>query len=100
MLKHIVMWKLKESALGKSNAENAQILKERLENLVGKITEIRSLQVGINVKKSDMAYDAVLVSAFENEEALETYKKHPEHMKVSAFCKEIRESRTFVDFYE
>lgn len=100
MLKHIVMWKLKESALGKGRAENAQILKEKLENLVGKIAEIRSLQVGINVKGSDMAYDAVLISAFENEEALEIYKNHPEHVKISTFCKEIRESRTFVDFYE
>lgn len=100
MLKHIVMWKLKETALGKGRAENAQILKEKLENLVGKIAEIRSLQVGINVKGSDMAYDAVLISAFENEEALEIYKNHPEHVKISTFCKEVRESRAFVDFYE
>ena len=35
MLKHIVMWKLKEFAEGKTKAENALIMKESLERLVG-----------------------------------------------------------------
>lgn len=58
MLKHIVMWKLKEFAEGKTKAENALIMKESLERLVGIVPEIKSLQVGINEKTSDMAYDA------------------------------------------
>ena len=55
MLKHIVMWKLKEFAEGKTKAENALIMKESLERLVGIVPEIISLQVGINEKESDMA---------------------------------------------
>ena len=70
MLKHIVMWKLKEFAEGKTKAENALIMKESLERLVGIIPEIKSLQVGINEKTSDMAYDAVLISTFEDADAL------------------------------
>ena len=100
MLKHIVMWKLKEFAEGKTKAENALIMKESLERLVGIVPEIISLQVGINEKESDMAYDAVLISTFADAEALARYKVHPEHVKVSDYCKEIRESRTFVDFTE
>ena len=34
MLKHIVMWKLKEFAEGKTKAENALIMKESLERIV------------------------------------------------------------------
>ena len=34
MIKHIVMWKFKESAEGKSRAENMQIVKEQLLSLV------------------------------------------------------------------
>lgn len=45
MLKHIVMWKLKEFAEGKTKAENALIMKESLERLVGIVPEIISLQV-------------------------------------------------------
>ena len=52
MLKHIVMWKLKEFAEGKTKAENALIMKESLERLVGIVPEIISLQVGINEKES------------------------------------------------
>ena len=87
MVKHIVMWKLKEFAEGKTKAENAQFMKENLERLVGIIPEIKSLQVGINEKISDMAYDAVLISTFEDAEALARYKEHPEHVKVSNYCK-------------
>ena len=39
-------------------------MKEILERLVGIVPEIISLQVGINEKESDMAYDAVLISTF------------------------------------
>lgn len=100
MLKHVVMWKLKEQAEGKTKAENARFMKEHLEALLGVIPELKSVQVGINVKESDMAYDAVLISEFEDEEALAVYKVHPEHMKISLYCKKIRESRVVVDFYE
>ena len=31
-------------------------------------------------------------------EALETYKVHPEHKKISAFVKEVRIARACVDF--
>lgn len=100
MLKHVVMWKLKAEAEGKTKAENALWMKEHLEALVDVVPEIRSLQVGINVKESEMAYDAVLISTFENEEALATYKVNPRHVEVSSYCKKIRESRVVVDFYE
>ena len=100
MLKHIVMWKLKEFAEGKTKAENAKIMKESLERLVGIVPEIKSLQVGINEKVAEIAYDAVLISTVEDAEALARYKVHPEHVKISDYCKKIRESRVFVDFQE
>ena len=55
MLKHIVMWKLKEFSEGKTKVENAIIMKESLERLVGIVPEIKSLQVGSNEKNSDSA---------------------------------------------
>ena len=99
MLKHVVMWKLKETAEGKSKAENALWMKEHLEALIGIIPEIKSLEVGINVLESDMAYDAVLISTFENKEALAAYKVNPKHVEISSYCKKIRESRVVIDYY-
>jgi hypothetical protein len=49
MIKHIVMWKLEENAEGNTKLENAKIIKEKLEALVGIIPEIVELEVGIDI---------------------------------------------------
>lgn len=99
MIKHIVMWKLKEEANGATKQENATEIKRRLESLVGIIEEIKALEVGVNCNTEDAAaYDACLISEFETIEALGRYQVNPEHKKVSAFVKEVRVSRTVVDF--
>jgi hypothetical protein len=99
MIKHIVMWKLKDFAEGCSREENAKKIKSMLEALRGKIDQIRYLEVGINVNKSEMAFDAVLITEFEDEKKLEEYKKHPEHVKVSEFVSKVRVDRKVVDYY-
>lgn len=98
MIKHVVMWKLKDFAEGCSREENAKKIKSMLEALVGKIDQIVSLEVGINISNSDMAYDAVLISEFENQQKLEEYRIHPEHVKVSEFVSKVRVSRVVVDY--
>lgn len=98
MIRHIVMWKLKDFAEGCSREENAQKIKTLLEALKGEIEQIKYLEVGINSFVSDMSYDAVLITDFEDNQALETYKKHPEHVKVSDFVAKVRESRAVVDY--
>ena len=55
MVKHIVMWKLKEEAEGKTKKENAEIIKSSLESLKNKISEIVEIEVGINWNDSDAA---------------------------------------------
>lgn len=99
MIKHIVMWKLKDYAEGANKEENANIIKKRLENLKSIISEIKYMEIGININSKDKtAYDAVLISEFDSEEALSLYKNHPEHLKVAEFVKNVREARTVVDY--
>lgn len=99
MLKHIVMWKLKDYAEGASKAENAVKIKEMLNSLVGRIPEIKALEVGININTSEQAYDAVLYTEFEDDKALETYQNHPEHKKVSEFVGKVRLGRAVADYF-
>lgn len=99
MIKHIVMWKFKDFAEGCSKEENAQKIKAMLESLKGRIEQIVYLEVGINSNSSDMAYDAVLISEFEDEQKLKEYKSHPEHVKVSDFVAKVRENRVVVDYF-
>ncbi len=69
-----------------------------LEALKGKIPEIKELEVGMDVNRSEAASDVVLYSVFENKEALEAYQKHPEHVKVVGFVKEVSAERRVVDY--
>ncbi|MDF2700509.1 MAG: stress responsive barrel domain protein [Haloplasmataceae bacterium] len=98
MIKHIVMWKLKENAEGKTKLENAKIMKERLEALKAEIKEIKVLELGINVVESPASYDAVLYSEFASKADLEVYAKHPSHLKVGEFINKVREDRVVVDY--
>lgn len=92
MLKHIVTWKLKEE----NKVENMQTMKNMLEALVGVIDEIKSLQVGINENGGE--YDIILITDFENGEALKTYDAHPRHQEVRQFVRSVAETRIAVDF--
>ena len=94
MIKHIVMWKFKKG----HEQEMKQFLSELLQ-LKDKIDTIRSMQVGINVNKNS-EFDAVLISEFDNFDDLKAYKENPERVKISNFCKSIREKRDAIDFEE
>lgn len=99
ILKHIVMWKFKNEAEGRTKTENAQWMKEHLEALVGQVPELLSAEVGINIKESEAAYDAVLTSTFRSPEDLDTYKNHPLHQEISNYCKKVRISRVVTDYW-
>lgn len=98
MIKHMVMWKLKDEAEGNSKVENAQIIKNSLEDLKGKINEIVNIEVGLNINKSDQAYDVVLYSTFNSLEDLDSYQKNPDHIKAGSFVKKVVSSRVVVDY--
>ena len=98
MFKHIVMWRFIEGSNGKSKKEHSMLVKEHLEALVGVVPEIRALEVGVSVCVAGTAYDAVLVSAFDDAEAMERYKVHPAHVEVAAYFKGITEGRAEVDY--
>ncbi|GFP76002.1 Dabb family protein [Clostridium fungisolvens] len=97
MIKHIVMWKLKDYAEGNDKQFNANEIKIRLESLKDKISEIGKIEVGINNNPAN-SYDVVLYSEFESYEDLDIYQKHPSHMEVAAFVGTVKDDRTCVDY--
>ncbi len=92
MIKHIVMWKLKDKE------SNALALKVMLEGLSGKIPQIKEIEVGINFNPSPAAADVVLYSVFDDTDSLAAYQKHPDHVKVADFLKKIATDRNVVDY--
>lgn len=98
MLRHIVLWKVKDEALGLKKWELVADLKFRLEALLGRVPEIKSLQVGLNVVKAETACDIALVADFDDLAALQRYVDHHDHQKVVEFVKQIVVERRAVDF--
>ena len=98
MVKHIVMWRLKEPVGGSSKEEVAQSLKQRLEALPQAIPEIRYYEVGLNLKDSERASDVVLYSEFDSLEALAAYSQHPAHLEVVELVREIAAESRVVDY--
>ncbi len=98
MIKHVVMWRMKDFALEKNGEENREEMKQRLEELEQKIPFLQSIEVGINIKPSPRAYDIVLVSTFDNLDDLESYRIHKDHQKVVDFIGMVTECVVAVDY--
>ena len=98
MVKHIVFWKLKEEANGMSKAENAAAIKQKLEELNGKIEGCIKLEVGFDFLHSVESADVVLYIEFEDKAALDFYANHPLHKAVMPFIAEARSERRVVDY--
>ena len=98
MVTHIVMWKLKEEANGEKKDAIAKNIKSMLEALPEKISEIQSMEVGINENGGE--YDAVLISKFASYDDLKAYDVHPEHQIVRTYIKGAALSRAAVDYTE
>ena len=82
MVKHVILWTLKDEFLEDEKANIKAGIKEGLESLKGKIPGLVEIKVNINGLSSSNA-DLMLDSLFENEEALKGYAVHPEHVKVA-----------------
>ncbi len=98
MIKHIVIWKLKEQPGESGNAVTARKMKEDIEALRDEIPEIKHIEVGLNMSGSDQSGDVALYSVFESLADLEIYQNHPAHQKVVEFVKEVASERRVVDY--
>lgn len=99
MIKHIVMWQLKEFADGRAKHENIELLNQKFAQLPQKIEAIKTLKTGVNIEGCPFSnFDYVLETTFENFGALESYQTHPDHQEVGRFVREVVASRACVDY--
>ena len=82
MVKHIILWTLKDELSAAEKEAVKKEIKEGLEGLAGKIPGMVDIKVNINGLASSNA-DLMLDSTFESEDALKGYATHPEHVAVA-----------------
>ncbi len=98
MIKHIVMWTLKDQAEGHSKAENLVTMKALLEALPSLVPGVVELEVAVNPFAAIPATDIVLYTVFASKEDLKAYAVHPEHVKVGAFIMAVAAERRVIDY--
>ena len=82
MVKHIILWTLKEMPEAEKLAVKNSI-KEGLEGLKGKIPGLVDIKVITEVRLASSTADLMLDSTFESTVALEGYLKNPTHVEVA-----------------
>ncbi|MDP2364961.1 MAG: Dabb family protein [Ignavibacteria bacterium] len=98
MIKHIVFWRFSEIAYGNDKQTNAQILKEKLLAMQGKVDGLLKVEVGFDFSNEKDSSDVVLYSEFESKEALHQYQIHPDHEDIKKWLSEVRYERRVVDY--
>lgn len=82
MVKHVILWQLKDELTAEEKKLVKNRIKEGLENLAGKIPGLLEIKVNIEPLAGSNA-DVMLDSMFEDEASLKGYAVHPEHVKVA-----------------
>lgn len=94
MIRHIVMWRLKDTP---NKAANAVRIKQLLEGLRDRIPGLLKIEVGIDISAAETSSDVVLLSEFADPGALETYQRHPLHVQMKPEIANMTAERRVVD---
>lgn len=94
MVTHIVLFKLSDPT-----TENLSVTRDKLLSMRGKIDQLRHLEAGVDVIRSERSYDIALVTKFDSLQALQEYQVHPYHAgEVVPHMKSVCSSIVAVDY--
>lgn len=83
MVKHIILWTLKDE-LSDSEKQAVKLgIKEGLEGLAGKVPGLLDIKVHIDGRLDSSNADVMLDSTLDNVDALKGYAVHPAHVEVA-----------------
>ena len=82
MVKHVILWQLKDELSEEEKKQVKADIKAGLEGLTGKIPGLIEIKVNTD-KLASSSGDAMLDSLFESEEALKNYSSNPLHVEVA-----------------
>jgi hypothetical protein len=98
MVRHVILWQLKDEISGSEKEIVKRGIKEGLEGLKGKIEGLVEIKVNENPLPSSNA-DVMLDSLFESADALKNYSIHPAHVEVAnGKVRPYTKARTCMDF--
>ncbi len=98
MVKHIILWQLKDELSDEEKKNVMAGIKEGLEGLKGIVPGLIEIKVQTEKLASSNA-DVLLDSTLESEDALKGYALHPAHVKVAdTKVRPFTKSRVCIDY--
>jgi Stress responsive A/B Barrel Domain len=98
VIRHLVMWRLKDQARPIGELRNAPLIERSLESMRNGIPGLLKVEIAINRNPSPDAADLLLISEFESWEALRGYEVHPLHEEFRKLIGPLRTERRVVDY--
>lgn len=83
MVKHIILWTLKDSLSEEEKIQIKKSIKEGLESLKGVVPGLIDIKVQIDGRLASSNADLMLDCTLESEEALKGYAVHPAHVAIA-----------------
>lgn len=93
MVKHVLLCKLKEAT-----PESIGQLVGAIEGLRDTIECLRSLEVGVDFKRSPVSYDVVALAVFDDRDGLARFSAHPRHKAVVELVRAACSAISIVDY--
>lgn len=98
MIRHIVMFKLKEFENAEAKQAKLNEIKERLEALIDKIEVLKSIHVDFNCNPAE-TWDLILTTELASLDDVNAYANHPEHVAVAkGIIGPVKADRACVDY--
>ena len=98
MVKHVVMFKLKEFASPEEKQAKLDEIKLGLESLIDKIDVLRKIEVKFNTNPEE-TWDFILITELDSLADVNTYANHPEHLAVAkTIIGPVKADRACVDY--
>ena len=97
MVKHIVLFKLKDEAPADAKEQAMRAFKQAIEALPAKIPFIRHVEVGLNMNPGE-TWSIALYSEFDTLEDVKAYAAHPDHVAAAGLLAGVKEGRACVDY--
>lgn len=99
MVKHIILWTLKDSLSEEEKIQIKKSIKEGLESLQGVVPGLTDIKVQIDGRLASSNADLMLECTLESEEALKGYAVHPAHVAIAnSRVRPFTEIRSCLDF--
>ena len=98
MVKHMIIWKLKDEIIDKESV--IKNIKVALEGLNGKIEGLKEMNI-LTEKFCSSSGDVMMDSTFTDEEALKFYQNHPLHKEIAnTLVRPFVQTRLSFDYQE